>query len=131
MERSQEGSSIPSHTPSYNEWHHEGDTHDDQYEAEILHYYKGLIHAAHSDTYILVHDIIDDESMNLSIIGFPPDCMKLPKVPIKLITLNIDLYENVQIFCIWYSVFTSSILNYGTCLVSSSLFINVLIDVCL
>ena len=36
--------SMPSHTPSYNEWRHDDDTHEDQYEAEILHHYKGLIH---------------------------------------------------------------------------------------
>ena len=35
---------MPSHTPSYNEWHHDDDTHEDQYEAELLHRYKGLIH---------------------------------------------------------------------------------------
>ena len=33
-----------SHTPSYNEWHHDDDTHEDQYKAELLSCYKGLIH---------------------------------------------------------------------------------------
>ena len=36
--------SMPSHTPSYNEWHDDDTTHEDQYEAELLHCYKGLIH---------------------------------------------------------------------------------------
>ena len=35
---------MPSHTPSYNEWRHDDDTHEDQYEAELLRRYKGLIH---------------------------------------------------------------------------------------
>ena len=35
---------MPSHTPSYNEWHHKDDTHEDQYEAELLCCYKGLIY---------------------------------------------------------------------------------------
>ena len=35
---------MPSHTSSYNEWCHDDDTHEDQYEAELLHHYKGLIY---------------------------------------------------------------------------------------
>ena len=35
---------MPSHTPSYNEWCHDDDTHEDQYKAELLRQYKGLIH---------------------------------------------------------------------------------------
>ena len=35
---------MPSHTPSYNEWHHDDDTHEDQYKAELLRCYKGRIH---------------------------------------------------------------------------------------
>ena len=42
--RSTRERSIPSHTPSYNEWRHDDDTHEDQYEAELLRCYKGLIH---------------------------------------------------------------------------------------
>ena len=44
MRRSTRERSIPSHTPSYNEWRHDGDTHEDQYEAELLRRYKGLIY---------------------------------------------------------------------------------------
>ena len=44
MHRSTRERSIPSQTPSYNEWHHEDDTCEDQYEAELLHYYERLIH---------------------------------------------------------------------------------------
>ena len=35
---------MPSHTPSSNEWRHDDDTHEDQYKAELLRQYKGLIH---------------------------------------------------------------------------------------
>ena len=44
MCRSTRERSIPSHTPSYNEWHHEDNTHEDQYKAELLCCYQGLIH---------------------------------------------------------------------------------------
>ena len=36
--------SIPSQTPSYNEWCNGDDTHEDQYKAELLCHYKDLIH---------------------------------------------------------------------------------------
>jgi hypothetical protein len=35
---------MPSSTPSYNEWHHGNDTHEDQYEVELLCRYKSVIH---------------------------------------------------------------------------------------
>ena len=44
MHKSTRERSIPSHTHSYNGWRQGDDTHEDQYEAELLRHYKGLIH---------------------------------------------------------------------------------------